>query len=689
VSERTLPSPLPRQGQARGLLGRVVRGRAEQATWVRPAFGAILLLTGFLYVWGLNRNGYANTYYSAAVVAGTKSWKAFFFGSFDAGNYITVDKPPASLWLMELSGRLFGVSSWSLLLPEALLGVATVALVYLIVRRMAGAVAGLLAALVMALTPVAVLMFRFNNPDALLTFLLVAAAWALVRALYTGRTRWLLLSAALVGLAFDTKYLQAYIVLPALVLTYFLLGPRGWLRRTWQLLAAAGALILSSGWWVAVVELVPDSARPFIGGSTDNSVLNLIFGYDGFGRLTGALGFGPGGGGGRFGGGGAGGGFGGQPGLLRLFNSQLGGEISWLLPLAAAALVAGLWVHRRAPRTDLARAGYVLWGVWLLTHAVVFSFAGGILHSYYTVAMAPAVAGLVGPGVVDLWRLASRSLLGGALAGAALLATAWWGGQLLGRTPDFAPGLATAGLALALLAALLLLVPRWSRLSLPERAWTRLPAAAVAVGVVAVMLGPSAYAFATAGRAIEGATPSSGPSAAAGFGGGPGGGADGQQFARGAQGNLPAGIQASRLPAGGAGGLGQATSSALVTYLERHQGSATWLVAVSSANEGASLELSTGRPVLAMGGFSGSDPAMTVGKLQQLVRSGQLRYVLVGGGPGSGGRSFAGPGGGSAGAGPNAGTQSVMTWVTQHGKAVNYGAGSSGGGTLYDLSGAA
>jgi 4-amino-4-deoxy-L-arabinose transferase-like glycosyltransferase len=705
VSERTLPSPLPRQGQAGRLLGRLVRGGAEQATWVRPAFWGILLLAGFLYIWGLDRNGYANSYYSAAVVAGTRSWKAFFFGSFDAGNFITVDKPPASLWLMELSGRLFGVNSWSLLLPEALLGVATVALVFLIVRRMAGPVAGLLAALVMALTPVAVSMFRFNNPDALLTFLLVAAAWALVRALRTGRTRWLLLSAAVVGLAFDTKYLQAYIVLPALVLTYFVLGPHGWLRRSWQLLAAAGALVLSSGWWVAIVELVPASARPFIGGSTDNSVLNLIFGYDGFGRLTGALGFGPRGGGG----GGAGGGFGGQPGLLRLFNDQLGSEISWLLPLAAVALVAGLWVHRRAPRTDLARAGYVLWGLWLLTHAVVFSFAGGILHSYYTVAMAPAVAGLVGQGVVDLWRLASRSLVAGVLAGAALLATAWWGGQLLGRTPDFAPGLATAELALALLAALLLLVARWSRLSLPSRAWTRLPAVALAVGVVAVMLGPAAYAFATADRGIQGPTPSSGPSSAAGFGGGPGG----QQLGRGAQGDLPAGVRAREfIPGEGAapgGGLGGTASSALLKYLEEHQGNATWLVAVSSANEGASLELSTGRPVLVMGGFSGSDPAMTVAKLKQLVRSGKLRYVLVGGGPGGGGgvvegvaagpggtlegppgaTGFTPPGDGSAQQRPNSGTQSVLSWVTQHGKAVDYGGSSTGGGTLYDLSGAA
>jgi 4-amino-4-deoxy-L-arabinose transferase-like glycosyltransferase/polyisoprenoid-binding protein YceI len=530
----------------------LVRGRS----WVRPALLGVLLLTAALYVWGLDRNGYANSYYSAAVLAGTRSWKAFFFGAFDAGSFITVDKPPAALWLMALYGRIFGFSSWSLLLPEALLGVATVALVFATVRRLFGPVAGLTAAVVMALTPVAVLMFRFNNPDALLTFLLVAAAWALARALESGRARWLLLSAAIVGLAFDTKYLQAYIVLPAFVLTYLLLGPGTWARRLGQLLAAAGALPVSSGWWPTIVTLVPAGSRPYIGGSTDNSVLNLVLGYDGFGRLTGAIGaFGRSAAGGAaraFGGGGGpggAGGFGGQPGLLRLFNSQLGGEISWLLPLAAVAIGAGLWARRGQPRTDLARAGYVLWGTWLLTHAVVFSFASGILHAYYTVAMAPAVAALVGAGAVDLWRLRSRSLAGGALAAAGLLVTAWWGAQLLARTPDFAPGLGSAELALAAVAAVLLLVPR--SFQLPRR----LPAAALGAGLVAVLLGPAAYAIDTAGHATTGADPSSGPAVTTALG--PPGG----RFAGAGQ---PPG-------AGQPGGLAGGVDSALLGYLEQRQ----------------------------------------------------------------------------------------------------------------------
>jgi 4-amino-4-deoxy-L-arabinose transferase-like glycosyltransferase len=671
----------PRAGIAARLRS-LARGRTQDPAWARPALLAVLALTTLLYVWGLDRNGYANSFYAAAVMAGTKSWKAFFFGAFDAGSFITVDKPPAALWLMELSGRIFGFSSWSMLLPEALLGVASVALVADVVRRTAGAVAGVVAAVVMALTPVAVLMFRFNNPDALLTFLMVAAAWLLVRSLQTGRSPWLLLAAAVLGLAFLTKYLQAYVVLPAMVLTYLLLGPRTWLRRFGELLAAAGVLVVSSGWWVAIVTLIPASQRPFIGGSTDNSVLNLVFGYDGISRITGAFGSFIGGaarGAGRtFGGGGGpggGGGFGGQAGLLRLFNDQLGGEISWLLPLAGVALIAGLWVHRRAPRTDLARAGYVLWGAWLLTHAVVFSFASGILHSYYAVAMAPGVAGLVGAGAVDLWRLRNRSYLGAVPAAVGLVGTGWWGYQLLARTPSFLPGLGTAELVIAVAAAAVLLVPRSALSGLPRMA-SRLPAAALAVGLAAVLLGPAAYAIDTVGHSVQGATPSSGPAASSGLGGQRGGAPPGARVI--GNGTPPAGFTRGGLPPGGApnggtGGFGfdgGGANSTLVAYLEQHQGSATWLVAVASSNQGAPIELATGKPVLAMGGFSGGDPAMTVAKLQALVRSGQLRYVLVGGN--------GGPGGGS---------QTVTTWVTQHGTLVS--SSESGTSGLYDLSGAA
>jgi 4-amino-4-deoxy-L-arabinose transferase-like glycosyltransferase len=662
-----------RERTAGGRLRALVRGRAQDPTWARPALLGVLALTAVLYTWGLDRNGNANDFYAAAVLAGTKSWKAFFFGALDAGSFITVDKPPAALWLMALSGRLFGFSSWSMLLPEALLGVASVALVADVVRRTAGAVAAVVAAVVMALTPVAVLMFRFNNPDALLTFLMVAAAWLLLRSLQTGRTRWLLVAAAVLGLAFLTKYLQAYVVLPAMVLTYLLLGPRTWPRRLGELVAAAGVLVVSSGWWVAIVTLVPASQRPFIGGSTDNSVLNLVFGYDGFSRIFGAFGSFVGGaarGAGRAfagggGPGGGGGGFGGQAGLLRLFNDQSSGEISWLLPLAAAALIAGLWFHRRSPRTDLARVGYVLWGGWLLTHVLVFSLMSGIFHPYYEVAMAPGIAGLVGAGVVDLWRLRSRSYFGAILGAAGLVVTGWWGAQLLARTPSFLPGLGTAELVVAVAAAAVLLVPRSVLSGIPRLA-ARAPAAALAVGVAAVLLGPGAYAIDNVTRVEQGSIPSSGPGVASDRGGFQGG-TPPAGFLRG---GFPGGAIPPGGGAGGPGGDGGGTSSTLISYLESHQGGATWLVAVGSSNQAAPIELATGKPVMAMGGFSGSDPAMTVSELQALVRSGQLRYVMTGG--------QGGPGGGS---------QAVTAWVTRHGKLVSSSA--SGVSNLYDLSGAA
>ena len=620
--------------------------------WVRPAITTTTLATLVLYLWGLGRNGWANTYYAAAVQAGTQSWKAFFFGSLDAGNFITVDKPPASLWLMELSARIFGLSSWSMLAPEAIAGALTVLLMFFAVKRTFGPLAGLIAAVAMALTPVAVVMFRYNNPDALLTLLLVGSAWAMVRALGSGRLRWLLLSAALVGLAFNTKDLQAYIVLPALVVTYFLFAPGALGHRFLQLVAAGAVLVVSTGWWLVIVDAIPAALRPYVGGSTNNTVLDLVLGYNGLGRIFGQGG--PARGNGVIVGGGAG--FGGATGLLRLFSNEIGGQIAWLIPLAVLSLAVGLWVYRSRPRTDLARAGYVLWGLWFTTHFAVFSFASGIFHPYYTVALAPGVAALVGAGLVDMWLLRGRSLIGAVILGAAVAGTGWWGSQLLARTPAFMPGLGSLELALATVAAVAIVAARLPFLRMVPK---RVPQAALAVAIAAIMLGPAAYAAETVTRSSSGPIPSAGPAAATAdgmrtsFGGPPSGGPT----------TLPPG---ARMPAGiadGIRGVGANLGADVVAYLKQHQGNATWLVAVQAANEAASIELSTGKSVLAMGGFSGSDPAMTVDKLANLVSSGQLRYVLLSGG---------GPGGGS--------NSAVQQWIVAHGTMVTIGST-----TLYDL----
>src|SRR5437764_12930145 len=271
-----------------GRLHRLLSGRPTDPRWARPALLALLGATALLYLWNLGASGYANSFYSAAVQAGTKSWKAFFFGSSDAANFITVDKSPLFLWPMELTARIFGVNSWSILVPQALEGVAAVAVLYAAVKRWFGPAAGLLAGAVLALTPVAALMFRFNNPDALLVLTLTAGAYCMTRAVEDGKTKWVALAFGPVGFGFLVKMLQALLVLPAFGLVYLVAGPPKLGRRIGQLAVGGVAMVAAAGWWVAIVALTPASARPYIGGSQNNSFFNLMFGYNGFGRPSGS-----------------------------------------------------------------------------------------------------------------------------------------------------------------------------------------------------------------------------------------------------------------------------------------------------------------------------------------------------------------------------------------------------------------
>ena len=332
-----------------------------------------------------------------------KAGKRSFFGSSDASNFITVDKPPAALWVMELSARIFGLSSWSVLVPQALEGVAAVAVVYATVKRWSSAGAALLAATVMALTPVAALMFRYNNPDALLVLLLCGAAYATTVAIEKSSTRWLIFAFSLVGLGFITKMMQAFLVVPGMAAAYFLAAPIPLWRRVRQLVLGAVAMVVSAGWWVVVVMVMPTADRPYIGGSQDNNLLNLIFGYNGFGRITGNES-------GSVVGGGAGAraGHGAPTGLTRLFGSEMGTQISWLLPAALILLVVVLAMTWKRPRTGHTRAAMVLWGGWLVVTGLVFSLAQGIIHPYYTVALAPAIGAIVGIGGRCLWSRRSR-----------------------------------------------------------------------------------------------------------------------------------------------------------------------------------------------------------------------------------------------------------------------------------------
>ncbi|GAA3449940.1 glycosyltransferase family 39 protein [Dactylosporangium matsuzakiense] len=610
--------------------------------WATPALVALLLATGVLYLWNLSASGWGNAFYAAAAQAGGDSWKAWFFGSSDASNFITVDKTPAALWITGLSVRIFGLSSWSVLAPQALIGVATVWLLYLTVRRRHGPAAGLLAGAVLASTPVATLMFRFNNPDALLMLLLVAGVYGVLRAVERGSTWWLLFAGSMVGFGFLTKMLQALLVVPAFGLAYLLFAPTGRVRRLVQLLAAGAAVIVSAGWWVAIVSLTPASWRPYVGGSQTNSILELTLGYNGFGRLTGNET-------GSVGGGGGGGGWG-ATGWSRLLDGATGGQASWLLPAALILTAAGLvWSARKA--------AYVVWGGWLVTTALVFSYMQGIFHDYYTVALAPAIGALVGMGAMTLWRrradLYALLVLGGTVA-----ITAVWSYILLNRATDFHPWLRVAVLAAGALGA--------AGILLSQQLGRGLRLAAAALALFAVLGGPVAYSLNTATTAHTGSIVTAGPMVAGGngFGGGGRGFPAGGNFGGGFGGNF------GGRGGGGMGGLLNATtpSSEVVAALRQDSSKYTWVAAAVGSNNASGYQLAGELPVMAIGGFNGSDPAPSLAQFQQYVREGKIHYFI--GGSGLGGRSN---GGSSVSA-------EIAAWVQ-----ANYAATTIGGTTLYDL----
>jgi 4-amino-4-deoxy-L-arabinose transferase-like glycosyltransferase len=626
----------------------------------RLALAGLLVATGLLYLWGLGASGWANSFYSAAAQAGSESWKAFLFGSSDAANSITVDKTPLSLWPMALSVRLFGLSSWSILVPQALEGVGAVWLLHATVRRTTGsAVAALIAGAVMALTPVAVLMFRFDNPDAMLCLLLVAAAYATLRAVESAAAagRWLALAGALVGLAFLAKMLQAFLVIPALVLGYALFAAVPWRRRVRHLLGAAGGLVAAAGWWLAIVMLWPAAARPYVGGSQHNSILELTFGYNGLGRLDGSET-------GSVGGAGFGGTGGwGATGLLRMFNSEVGSQVAWLLPAGLILGMAGLWFARGR---RLVQAALTLWVGWLVVTALTFSLMAGIFHPYYTVALAPAIGALVGIGAWVLWQHRS-SLLATGVLGTTIALTSSLAFQLLARDSSWHPWLKYVVVIVGFASALVIVGVR----HLPHRL-------AATVAVVALLSGitaPAAYSLATAATPHSGSIPSAGPSDATSPGGlpgfagqAPGGGAagDGTQST---QGN---GTTTSPDTGSNPGGLldGSTPSAALSRLLEADASTYTWVAATVGSNSAAGYQLATQQPVMAIGGFNGSDPSPTLVQFKAWVAAGRIHYFIAGGGLG----------GGLGGSGSSGTASQITQWVES-----TYPAETVDGVTVYDL----
>ncbi len=678
------PPPPP----ARSRATRFFLGRPQDPAWVRPSLWGLLLVTAVLYIWGLGASGWANAFYSAAVQAGSVSWKAFFYGSSDAANSITVDKTPASLWIMALSVRIFGLSSWSILVPEALMGVATAGLLFTTVRRWFGPAAGLIAGAVTALTPIAVLMFRFNNPDAMLVLLMVAGAYFTVRAIEKGSTWWLVLAGVSVGFGFLTKMLQALLVVPAYGLAYLIAGPPRLGKRLLQLVLAGVAIVVSAGWYIAIVELVPASMRPYIGGSQNNSLLELTLGYNGLGRLSGNETGSVGGGGGN-----GGTSMWGATGITRLFQTEQAGQISWLLPAALILLVGGLVLTVRAARTDRLRAGLVLWGGWLVITGLVFSFMQGIFHAYYTVALAPAIGAVVGMGAVVAWR-ARRNPVAVATLALATAATAWWSYHLLALSPTFVPWLKYVVLALGMTGAVGLLAA-----VVRQRTAARVAIVAAGVALAAGLAGPAAYAVQTASQPHTGSIPTAGPSVSGGgFGGrgGPGGGGPGGFRGGNRGGGFPGGgfpgggtpggtgtgtgtgaqpggggFAGGRPGGGGMGGLLDAAtvSSAMKALLEQNASSYTWAAAAIGSQNASGYQLATQLPVMAIGGFNGSDPSPTLAQFKQYVAAGKIHY-FIGGGSGFGGRSTGGSSDSSA----------IAQWVQ-----ANFTAKTVGSTTVYDL----
>ena len=613
-------------------------------SWQAASLTGVLGLALFLNAWNLAQNGYGNTYYAAAVRSMTLSWHNFFFASYDPGGFITVDKPPVFLWLGALSARIFGYSTWSILLPSAIAGATAVGLLWLIVRHYFGPTAATIAALVLALSPISVAVNRLNLPEPFLILTLVGAAGAVLRSLESRRWwAWTALAGFLVGVAFNTKMLDGWIPGPALALALVVAVPaisRTSIRRLLARLAILGAVTLAvSASWMVVVDAWPASDRPYVGGSTNNTELDLALGYNGFGRVDGAentgraraqprLNIGPGqlpsdgaggkqvpgaggptlpsGGPGPIGniqaprvqpapsGGllgnsrGAGGIIGGIPSLLRMFDSANGGQIGWLLPFALGGALIALWQWRKDPTR---RAFAILFLGWVLLYGGVFSYARGIYHSYYTSAMAPGVAALVGVGAVAAAKAVQRDRRWLAAIAALVGLTVWAQLQIAGRTPDFYGWVRplTVATALAGLAVVAILAVR------------RLPVTSgVALSIAGLLLLPGAWSLSAAANTSLNATlPQAGPQK----------GAAGQTF----------GSQAF-----------DAGTPALAAWLKSHSDAdATWQLVVPNSQNASQLIAEDGVPVLPLGGFMGNDNTISVAGFADLVSSRAVRYVLV------------------------------------------------------------
>jgi 4-amino-4-deoxy-L-arabinose transferase-like glycosyltransferase len=577
-------------------------GTASQRT--RLAELAVFALALGMNLWSLSLQGYGNTYYAAAVRSMTQSWSNFFFASFDPGGWSTVDKPPLAFWLPALSARIFGHSSWSILWPSAVAGAVTVLLLVITVRRVWGPIAGLAAGAALATMPVAVAVSRSNNPDVWLVLLVVAAACALERAVTTGRLRWTAWMGVFVGAAFLAKLSAAVLVVPALWFAYLVASGTGWRHRVAGLTTATGSFAAVALAWIGAVALVPQSSRPWIGGSTDGTAWNLVVGHNGLGRITGSGSAGSGMSGGQLSGSGSAGqlptdtidGFGGKPGIFRLFNAGMGDQVMWLFIIAAVAGLAATWLLLRRRLVHRETASLVAWGGWATTTFVAFSFASGVIHNYYVSLLAPALAALVGVGAA----LLARSHRPGALIAVATLAGTVALQQVLLRRIDHLTVLRVLTPVLILAAAAALVIYAIQR---PGRRTGRV---LVFASVASALLAPAAWSISSLGHTSSGSFPEARPVALE---------------------EDPTAISGSSVFAS----LWGTVDPAQVAWLRTQRTTEQWLLAIDGSAPRASAYIIAGDSIMSIGGFTGKDPTMTNAKLAELVRNGRLRFVTVAG----------------------------------------------------------
>jgi 4-amino-4-deoxy-L-arabinose transferase-like glycosyltransferase len=706
-----------------------LRDRLRAVRLPRPELAALLVLAAVLYLWSLSQNGWANDYYAAAVRSMAGSWHDFLYGSFDAKGLMTVDKPPLALWVEALSAKLFGFDSLAILVPQALMGVASVGLLYDLTRRRWGRVAGAVAGLALALTPVVVAISRHNNPDALLVLCSVGALWCFIRALDAGgvrsnpriaresanatrgrgATKWLVAAAVCVGLGFEAKMGAALMVVPGMALAWLWMAPRGRLVAVRQLVIASGALLAIALAWPVLVWLTPAANRPWISGTSDNSIWSLIWEYNGFGRLEGQTG-GPGSLG-------TSGTFGGATGPLRLLNEALGGQAGWLFGIALGGGL-GIAAVSRLRRAD-ARTGWIIAvGGAFATTAVAFSFAGGIFHPYYTSLLAPFAAALVGATVGQVLageredgRAAFLSRVVGAVAiglGAVVELV------VINNSASDLDWLVVPLVVVSVAAVLALLFADAlaGRTGIPA---TRVRMAALVCAVTLLLVGPAIWSVDTLGHPTSGTFPAGGPESASTMGSPGGGGPGGMTGAPG--GTPPGGVRPSTSMEGqatnavgelfgesaggppsvgggvsaGGGMFGGEDLSSVLEYTEAHGGGT---IAVDSQSGASSSIIEDGAEVAGIGGFSGKESSVSAEWLEGRIEAGAIRWIYTSGSPAGFGRTSA-PGGGSSSGGPGGdtrtGSESAIDTVVKSCAKVDSseyesGSESTGGGTLYQCS---